>query len=188
MYDASELRKGLKIEYNNAPYAIIEYLHVNPGKGSAFVRTKLKNLQTGQVIDITFKASDKVGKPDLEERDMQYLYFDGAYHFMDQKTFEQVEIDKEIIGDDKYFLVEEKDVKMLFYNGKTVSIDFSNFVALEVTETGPNIKGDTASSSGKPATLSTGLVVTVPFHINEGDVLKIDTRTGKYVERVSVGK
>lgn len=161
---------------------------MNPGKGSAFVRTKIKNLQTGQVLEITFKSGDKVGRPDLEEKTMQFLYFDGSYHFMDQESYEQVALDGETIGEDKGFLVENGVVEMLFYQGQSVSIEFPNFVNIEVVETGPNIKGDTASSSGKPATLSTELVITVPFHINIGDILKIDTRTGKYVERVKVSK
>ncbi len=190
MYDTSDFRKNLKIEYNGAPYVIVDFLHVNPGKGSAFVRTKIKNMQTGQVLDITFKSGEKVGRPDLEEHVMQYLYFDGNYHFMNQTTYEQIELDEETVGEAKWFFVDSETVDMLFYQGRPVSIDLPNFVNLEVTETGPNLKGDTASGSGsgKPATLSTGLVVTVPFHINMGDILKIDTRTSKYVERVKTGK
>lgn len=186
MYQTTDFRKGLKIEYDNKVFVIVEFQHVNPGKGSAFVRTKLKNLETGKVLDVTFKAGvDKVGIPDLETTEMQYLYSDGSnYTFMDNNTYDQITLTSDEVGDNKYYLIENSMVRVTIYNGKPVAIELENFVNLKVVETQPNIKGDTSSGGGKPATLETGLTVTVPFHINEGDVLKIDTRTNKYMEKV----
>ncbi len=186
MYQTTDFRKGLKIEYDNKVFTIIEFQHVNPGKGSAFVRTKLKNLETGKVLDVTFKAGvDKVGIPDLSTTDMQYLFSDGkSYTFMDNNTYDQVELSAKEIGDSKYYLIENSTVKVTNYKGKAIAIELDNFVNLEVKETQPNIKGDTSSGGGKPAILETGLTVTVPFHINAGDILKIDTRTNKYTEKV----
>jgi elongation factor P len=185
MYSTNDFRKGLKIEHNGKPFMIVDFQHVSPGKGSAFVRTKLKQLQTGQVIEVTYKVGDKVGVPDLENKEMQYLYNDGTnYTFMDLASYDQVSLTEEELGDYKYFIIENSIVRVMFYEGKPVSIDVDNFVELEVIETQPNIKGDTSGGGGKPATMSTGLVVTVPFHINQGDILKIDTRTSAYVEKV----
>lgn len=186
MYQTTDFRKGLKIEYENNAYTIIEFQHVNPGKGSAFVRTRLKNLETGKVLDVTFKAGvDKVGIPDLAFSEMQYLYNDGAsYHFMDNKSYDQIPLSEDEVGDAKFYLVENSIVRLTIYKGKPVAIDLENFVELKVSETQPNIKGDTSSGGGKPATMETGLTITVPFHINAGDVLKVDTRTNKYVEKV----
>lgn len=186
MYQTTDFRKGLKIEYDNQPFIIVEFQHVNPGKGSAFVRTKIKNLETGKVLDVTFKAGvDKVGIPDLNFVDMQYLYYDGEkYNFMDNKTFDQVGLTEEEVGDAKYYIIENSVVKVTYYKGKPVSLELENFVELTVTETQPNIKGDTSGGGGKPATMQTGLTINVPFHINVGDVLKIDTRTDKYIEKV----
>lgn len=185
MYVTTDFRKGLKIEYTGKPWVIVDFQHVNPGKGAAFVRTRLKNLETNQVLDVTFKSGEKVGIPDLEHREMQYLYSDGeSYTFMDNTTYDQVTLSSEEIGDNKFFIVENSVVKVTFYQGKAVSVEIDNFVNLKVSETQPNIKGDTSSGGGKPATLETGLTVTVPFHINEGDALKIDTRTSSYVEKV----
>ena len=186
MYQTTDFRKGLKIEYDNKVFVIVEFQHVNPGKGSAFVRTKLKNLETGKVLDVTFKAGvDKVGIPDLETTEMQYLYSDGSnYTFMDNNTYDQVTLTSDEVGDNKYYLIENSQVRVTIYNGKPVALELENFVNLKVVETQPNIKGDTSGGGGKPATLETGLTVTVPFHINEGDVLKIDTRTNKYMEKV----
>lgn len=185
MYVTTDFRKGLKIEYNNKPYVIVDFQHVNPGKGAAFVRTKLKNLETAQVLEVTFKSGEKVAVPDLETKEMQYLYTDGTnYTFMDMVHYDQVELSNEDIGTAKSFIIENSVVKVTFYQGKPVSVEVDNFVELVVSETQPNIKGDTSSGGGKPATMETGLVVTVPFHINEGDKLKIDTRTSIYVEKV----
>ena len=186
MYQTTDFRKGLKIEYENNAYTIVEFQHVNPGKGSAFVRTRLKNLETGKVLDVTFKAGvDKVGIPDLAFAEMQYLYNDGQqFHFMDVKTYDQKALSQEEVGDAKFYLVENSTMKVTIYKGKPVAIELENFVELEVKETQPNIKGDTSSGGGKPATMETGLTITVPFHINAGDRLKVDTRTNKYVEKV----
>ena len=186
MYETTDFRKGLNIEYENKIYTIIDFQHVNPGKGSAFVRTRLKNIETGKVVDATFKAGvDRVGVPDINFVEMQYLYSDGStYTFMDNSTYDQIALTEAEIGDSKNYLIESAIVKITMYNNKPISIETDNFVNLIVTETQPNIKGDTSSGGGKPATLETGLVVTVPFHINEGDTLKIDTRNNKYIEKV----
>ena len=186
MYQTTDFRKGLKIEYENHAYTIVEFQHVNPGKGSAFVRTRLKNLETGKVLDVTFKAGvDKVGIPDLTFTEMQYLYNDGQnYHFMDNRSYDQVALTAGEVGDARYYIIENSVVRVTYFKGKPVSLDLENFVELTVAETQPNIKGDTSSGGGKPAIMETGLTITVPFHINAGDVLKIDTRTNKYVEKV----
>lgn len=186
MYQTTDFRKGLKIEYENKAYTIVEFQHVNPGKGSAFVRTRLKNLETGQVLEVTFKAGvDKVGVPDVTFTEMQYLYSDGeTYSFMDNNTYDQITLTKDEVGDAKNYIVENSIVKVTYYKGKPVAIEVDNFINLEVKETEPNIKGDTSSGGGKPATMETGLKITVPFHINAGDILKVDTRTDKYIEKV----
>ena len=185
MYSTTDFRKGLKIEYKDQPWTIIEFQQVSPGKGAAFMKVKLKQLETGKVLDVTFKTNEKVGVPDLQFKDMQYLYNDGSsYTFMDNESYEQETLSPDEIGDSKDFIIENMAVTVTFYKGKAVSLDLPNFVELKVTETQPNIKGDTSGSGGKPATLETGLVVQVPFHINADDVLKIDTRTSQYVEKV----
>lgn len=188
MYETTDFRKGLKIEYDGKAFEIIEFQHVNPGKGSAFVRTRIKNLETAKVLDVTFKAGvDKVGIPDIEFKEMQYLYMDSdAYHFMDNKTYEQSALTSEDVGDAKNYIKENAIVRMIYYKGKPVSLEVDNHIELEVVETQPNIKGDTSSGGGKPAKMETGLVIQVPFHINEGDILKIDTRTNDYIEKVKV--
>lgn len=186
MYSTNEFRKGLKIEYNGKPFAIVDFKHISPGKGAAFTRTRLKNLETSQVLDVTFKSGEKVGIPDLETREMQYLYKEGdSYVFMDNSTYDQVTLSADDVGDNQYYIVENSVCRVLFYQGKAVSMDIDNFVELEVVETQPNIKGDTSSGGGKPAKMSTGLTVTVPFHIVEGDILKIDSRSASYVEKVN---
>ena len=185
MYSTPDFRKGLKIEIENAPCVIVDFQHVKPGKGGAFVRTKLKNLVTGSVTDKTFRAGEKVGKPDINESTMQYLYNDGSdYHFMNTATFEQICLSAEQLSGGKDFLKENTQVTILEYNGKVIGVDLPIFVNLGVAETEPGVRGDTASGGSKPARLESGAVVNVPLFINEGDVLKIDTRTGEYVERV----
>lgn len=185
MYSTNEFRKGLNIEHQGKAFVIVDSQFVSPGKGSAFVRTKLKNLETGQVIEVTYKSGEKVPAPDLEFKEMQYLYNDGSqYTFMDMETYDQVNLTNDELGDQKYFIIENSMVKVTFYKARPVSVEIDNFVELEVAETQPNIKGDTSSGGGKPATLSTGLTITVPFHINQGDILKVDTRTSSYVEKV----
>lgn len=186
MYETADFRKGLKVEIDGDPYAIVDFQHVKPGKGNQFTRTKLKNLVSGAVIDRTYKSGEKVGKPDLEDRSCQFLYAEGdTFHFMDTGTYEQYAIMGDLLGDAVRYLTENLDVSVLFFRGRAINFDLPNFVELEVSRTDPGVKGDTASGGTKPAEFATGLVVNVPFHINEGDVLKIDTRTGDYVERVS---
>lgn len=185
MYSTQDFRKGLKIEYNDKAWTIVDFQHVSPGKGSAFVRTKLKNLEGGQVVEITFKSGDKVNIPDVDRREMQYLYNDGTtFTFMDNKNYEQVTLTNEDIGDKSFYIKENSEVVVTFFRGKPVDVEVENFIQLKVTETQPNIKGDTSGGGGKPAKLETGLMVQVPFHIKEGDILKIDTRTNAYLEKV----
>ncbi len=185
MYSTNEFRKGLRIEHQGKPYVIVESQFVSPGKGAAFTRTKLKNIETGQVVEITYKSGEKVPPADVEDKEMQYLYNDGkSYTFMDNATYDQVTLTIEELGDSKYFIIENSMVNVTFFKGRAIGVDIDNFVELEVAETQPNIKGDTSSGGGKPATMATGLTITVPFHINVGDVLKVDTRTSEYVEKV----
>ena len=185
MYSTPDFRKGLKIEINGEPFSIVEFQHVKPGKGGAFVRTTLKSLITGNVIDKTFRSGEKVDKPDLEEKEMQYLYeSDGEFHFMENSTYEQLFLTTEQLGDARNYLQENVTVTVLFHNGKPLGVDVPIFVELKVASTEPGFKGDTAAGGTKPAVLETGMTVQVPLFINEGDVLKIDTRVGRYVERV----
>lgn len=185
MYSTSDFRKGLKIEINGEPFTIVDFLHVKPGKGGAFVRTTLKSLVTGNVIDRTFRSGEKVDKPDLEEKQMQYLYeSEGQFHFMDNETYEQSFLTEDQLGDARSYLQENVVVGVLFHNGKPLGVEVPIFVELVVAATEPGVRGDTASGGTKPATMETGLVVQVPLFINEGDMLKLDTRTGKYIERV----
>ena len=184
MYSTSDFRKGLKIEFKNEPYIIVDFLHVKPGKGGAFIRTKLKNMITGRVLDETFRSGEKVDRPDLEEKDVQYLYLDQeGYCFMDNETYEQIFLPEDHVGEAKNFLQENVNVKLLFYQGRPIGLDLPTTVDLTVVTSDPGLKGDTATGATKPVTLETGLVVQVPLFINEGDVLKIDTRTGEYIER-----
>ncbi len=186
MLSTTDFRRGLKIEIDNTPYEIVDFLHVKPGKGGAFVRTKLKNLLTGGAIDQTFRSGEKVGKPDMETRDMQYLYHDGSgFVFMDMSTYEQIVVIDENVGDKGGFLKDGDTVKALFYNGQPLDIELPVAVLLKVQETEPGMKGDTVSGASKPATLETGVVVNVPLFINEGDVIKVDTRTRDYLGRES---
>jgi len=185
MYSTPDFRKGLKIELNGEPFVIVDFLHVKPGKGGAFVRTTLKSLLSGNVIDRTFRSGEKVDKPDLEERTMQYLYeTDGQFYLMDSETYEQSFLTEEQLGDSRSYLQENVEIAVLFHNAKPIGVDVPIFVELRVASTEPGVKGDTAGGATKPATLETGMTVQVPLFINEGDVLKIDTRTGKYMERV----
>lgn len=186
MYDTSEFRKGLKIEFNGEPYVIVDFQHIKPGKGNAFVRTRIKNLITGNVIDHNFRAGEKVEEPDLEQKEVQYLYHEGEdYYFMDLKTYEQIMVPKEHLGDAPDYMMEHSQVSILYYQGKPIGVELPNFVELKVVETEPGIRGDTVSGATKNATLETGKVIKVPLFIQTGDVLKIDTRTGEYVERVN---
>jgi elongation factor P len=179
----AEFRKGLKIELDGQPYNIVEFQHVKPGKGGAFVRTKLKHLRLGRVVDRTFRAGEKVGLVDYEQRSMQYLYKDDNFHFMNLQTFEQIGLAPEVVGEAADWLKETLEVDVLMINGEPVGVEVPNFVELQVVQTDPGLRGDTASGGSKPATLETGAVVQVPLFINEGEILRIDTRTGAYIER-----
>lgn len=181
----SEFRNGLKIEIDGEPFAIVEFQHVKPGKGGAFVRTKLKSLKTGNVIDRTYRSGEKVDVPDLEEKKMQYLYAaDKDRYFMDTATYEQISLDEKQLGDSVQYLKENMEIKVLYHRGAPISIEVPMFVELKIVKTDPGIRGDTATGGSKPATLETGAVVKVPLYLNEGDVIKIDTRTGAFIERV----
>ena len=184
MYSTTDFRKGLKIEVEKIPFEIIEFQHFKPGKGGAMVRTKLRNILTGRVQDITFRAGDKVDKPDLETRDMQYLYRqDDNLVFMDMTSYEQMEMSAVATGGKDAFLKEGQQCRILMYNGLPLDIDIPLSLVLEVMETEPGAKGDTVSNVTKPATLETGLVVQVPIFVNSGDKIKIDTRTREYLGR-----
>ena len=186
MYSTSDFRRGLKIEVDGVPYIMVEFQHVKPGKGGAFVRTKLRNLVTGGVVDKTFRAGEKVEKPDLEEKTMHYLYAEGSqYYFMESETYEQTFLTQEQLGDSKNFLQDNITVAVLYYQGKPIGVELPIFVELEVIKTEPGVRGDTASGGSKPANLETGTVIQVPLFVNEGDKVKIDTRTGEYIERIS---
>jgi elongation factor P len=183
--DTSEFRNGLKILVDDQPYEIVEFQHVKPGKGSAFVRTRIRNLLTGRVLEPTMKSGDKVGRPDIEEKEMQYLYKEqDHYVFMDVKSFEQSHIDDKGLGDAKNYLKENENCKVLFWNGRAIQVAMANAVELRVTKCDPGVRGDTVSGAMKPATLETGYTLNVPLFINEGDVLRIDTRNGQYITRV----
>ncbi len=185
MYSTAEFKKGLKIELDGVPYAIVDFQHVKPGKGGAFVRTKLKSLLTGRVLDQTFRSGEKVKRPDLMEREMQYLYREGdRFCMMDNETYEQIMLTEEQVGEARLYLTENLDVKVLFFNKQPVAAEVPLFVELEVAQTEPGVKGDTAAGGTKPATLESGVTIQVPLFINEGDRVKVDTRTGGYIERV----
>lgn len=181
----TEFRNGLKIEIDGEPYVIVEFQHVKPGKGGAFVRTKFKSLKSGNVTDKTFRAGEKVDVPQLEEKTMQYLYAaDKDRVFMDTTSFEQVSLNEQQLGDNINYLKENMEIKVLYHKGRPINIDVPMFVELAIAKTDPGVRGDTASGGSKPATLETGAVVKVPFYLNEKDVVKIDTRTGTFIERV----
>jgi len=172
----------MKIE--GALFSIVEFQHVKPGKGVAFVRTKLKNIQSGSVIERTFRSGDKVEGVRVEKREMQYLYAEAdLFHFMDNESFEQLAVDRGLIGDGAGLLKESNNAYVLMAENKPIGVELPNFVQLQVVHTEPGVKGDTATGAVKPATLETGAVVSVPLFVNQGDILKVDTRTGDYVER-----
>jgi elongation factor P len=181
----TEFRGGLKIEIDGDPYTIIEYQHVKPGKGGAFVRTRLRNMKTGNNLDRTFRSGEKFELADMVEREMQFLYLqENEFHFMDVETYEQIFLTSDQVGDGRNFLKENMLTRILFYNGKAMDISLPNFVDLKIVETAPGVRGDTATGSTKSAKLETGGEVKVPLYIEEGTVIRIDTRTGTYIERV----
>ena len=188
MYNAADLRKGLKIEIDGDPYEIADFQFVKPGKGQALYRCKIKNLISGGTVDKTFRSVDKVGKPNMTQKDMIYSYMDADnFVFMDAETYDQVYIDAENIGDKKWFLIEDMECEILFHNDKAIEVDLPNFIEKIITETEPGAKGDTATNTLKPAKLDNGYEIMVPLFVNEGDLVRIDTRTGKYTDRVSKG-
>lgn len=185
MISAGEFRNGSTFELDGQVFRVVEFQHVKPGKGAAFVRTRLKNVITGAVVERTFNPSEKMPKAQIERRDMQYLYNDeNLYYFMDTETYEQTPLNKEQLGDALKFVKENMMVKILSYKGSVFGVEPPNFVELEVTHTEPGFKGDTATGGTKPATVETGAVIQVPLFVNTGDVIKIDTRTEIYIERV----
>lgn len=187
MYEVSDFRNGLKILYEGEPYIVTFFQHVKPGKGNAFTRTRIKSLLSGRVLEPTFKSGDKVGVPDVEEKTMQFLYKEGdGYVFMDNKTYDQISLFEDSLGDSKNFLMANLDTSVLFYNGKAIGVTMPNAVDIKVVKCDPGVRGDTVSGALKPATLETGYTLNVPLFINEGDVLKIDTRSGEYLTRVTV--
>ncbi len=184
MISAGDFRNGVTFELDGNVVQVIEFQHVKPGKGAAFVRTKYKNVITGAVVERSFNPTDKYPTAYIERKDMQYLYSDGdLYYFMDMETYEQQPIDKSKLGPAFQFVKENMEVKVLSYKGNVFGVEPPNFVELEVTETDPGFKGDTATNATKPATLETGAEIKVPLFINQGDMIRIDTRTGEYMER-----
>ncbi|HHW66732.1 MAG: elongation factor [Epulopiscium sp.] len=185
MISAGDFRNGVTIEYEGEIYVVIEFQHVKPGKGAAFVRTKLKNLKSGGVVEKTFRPTEKVPKAHIERKDMQYLYNDGElYHFMDVETYDQIALNEDQLGDSLKFVKENDMVKILSHKGIVFGIEPPLFVELEVTSTEPGFKGDTATGATKPAIVETGATVNVPLFVEIGDKIKIDTRTGEYLSRV----
>jgi len=186
MISTNDFRTGLTIELDGQVYMVVEFMHVKPGKGAAFVRSKLKNLETGATIERTFRAGEKVPRAHLDKRKMQYLYTDGdSYYFMDEETFEQMALSTEQLGDAIKYLKENMVIDVLLHKNRTIGVDLPNFVELKVVETEPGVKGDTATGGTKGATLETGAKVQVPLFIEAGDIIRVDTRTGEYMERVS---
>jgi translation elongation factor P len=185
MISAGEIRKGTTFEQDGQVFTVIEFLHVKPGKGAAFVRTKLRNVITGGVTDTTFNPTAKLQEAVIERKEMQYLYSDGElYYFMDQETFEQVPLNYEKVEGAIKFLKENMFAVIKFFKGQAFSVEAPNFVELMITQTDPGVKGNTATNVLKPATLETGAVVGVPIFVNEGETIRVDTRTGEYMERV----
>ncbi|MCM1087725.1 MAG: elongation factor P [Blautia sp.] len=185
MISAGDFRNGITIEYEGNVYQIIEFQHVKPGKGAAFVRTKLKNVINGGVVEKTFRPTEKCPQARIDRKDMQYLYADGdLYNFMDTETYDQVALNSDTVGDALKFVKENEMVKVCSYNGNVFTIEPPLFVELEITDTEPGFKGDTATGATKPAIVETGAKVMVPLFVNQGEVIKIDTRTGEYLSRV----
>ena len=184
MYSTTDFRRGLKIELDGTPYEIVEFQHFKPGKGGAMVRTKLRNILNGRTIDNTFRSGEKVGKPDMEQRDMQYLYREGTdLVFMDLTTYEQINLPEAETDGKADWLLESQECRVLLYNGNPIDIEIPVSLVMTVTHTEPGVKGDTVSNVTKPATLETGVVIQVPIFVNEGDRVKVDTRTREYLGR-----
>ena len=185
MISAGDFRNGLTVEIDGNIYQILEFQHVKPGKGAAFVRTKLKNIISGGVVEKTFRPTEKFPKAHIDRKDMQYLYRDGdLFNFMDVETYDQIALNEDVVGDSLKFVKENEVVKICSHNGNVFSVEPPLFVELAITETEPGFKGDTAQGATKPATVETGAIVMVPLFVEQGDVLKIDTRSGEYLSRV----
>ena len=185
VYMAGDVRNGTTFELDNSVYKVVEFQHVKPGKGAAFVRTKLKNVITGAVLEKTFNPSEKLQGAEIEKREMQYLYNDGdLYYFMDNETYEQLPLNADQLGDSLKYIKENMTVKTLSFKGKVFAVEPPMFVELEVTYTEPGFSGNTTTTSGKPAKLENGLEISVPLFVEIGDIIRIDTRTGEYMERV----
>ena len=186
--ETSAFRKGLKVLYNGSPFVIVDFQHVKPGKGNQFTRTKMRNLQTGGVIDVNIRSGEQMGDPEIEDKKMQFLYNDGdIFHFMDQKTYDQVEIQREVLGQQAGFLLPEMTCSVMFYRGRALNAEIPAQVELKIEYTEPGVRGDTATNVMKPAKLETGVEVSVPLFINVGDTIKVDTETGSYLERTGIG-
>ncbi|MFW5648891.1 MAG: elongation factor P [Candidatus Alkaliphilus sp. MAG34] len=184
MVSAGDFRKGVTFEMDGEPYVVLDFQHVKPGKGAAFVRTKYKNLKTGAIREDAFNPSDRFSRAHIETKEMQYLYNDGElYYFMDNETFEQIPLTYEEVEDAIKYLKESTNAMIRFYQGKPFEVEAPNFVELQVTETEPGVRGDTASNVTKMAKVETGAIVYVPLFVNEGDIIRIDTRTGEYMSR-----
>jgi len=184
MLSTTDFRRGLKIEMDGVPYEIVDFLHVKPGKGGAFIRTKLKNMINGRVVENTFRSGEKMVKPDLESKEMQYLYRESEdFVFMDMESYEQMHASVAQIGEKGGYLKDGMELKMLLYKGQPLDIDLPASVVLEITETEPGVKGDTVSGASKPAIVESGISVNVPLFVNIGDRIKVDTRSGEYIGR-----
>ncbi len=185
MASTSDLKKNLKILIDNVPYVVVEAQFVKPGKGTAFTKCKIKNLITGSVLERTYRSGESVDLANTENRKMEYLYAEGEHFvFMDRETYEQIHIDADVLGDDSQWLIDNLVVDVLLFNEKPVGVELPTFVEMQITHCEPGVRGDTATGASKPATMSTGAVIQVPLFINEGEWLKVDTRTGEYVERI----
>ncbi len=186
MVTAGDFKKGLTIEIDGAVWVIVDFQHVKPGKGAAFVRSKIKNVVTGSVLEKTYNPTEKFPKAHVEKKDMQYLYSDGElYYFMDNETFEQIPLAQDLVADALPYIKENMNVSIKFFKGQAFVVEPPNFVELEITDTEPGFKGDTATAGNKPAILETGAKIMVPLFISTGDVIRVDTRSGEYMERVN---
>ncbi len=186
MYATNQFRKGLKVELDGVPFEIVDFQHVSPGKGRAFTRTKLKNMLNQNVIERTITSGDKLDQANMEQKEMQFLYRDAeGFHFMNQANYEQVVLFEEQLGLGKNFLTENLVIRVMYFNERPIGVELPTFVVLKIVETDPAFKGDTVTGGTKPAKLETGASVGVPFHLKEGDLIKVDTRDASYVEKAS---
>jgi len=186
MISTADFRNGMTVLLDNELMQIVEFQHVKPGKGGAFVRTKFKNVLTGRVLEKTFRSGEKFDEARIEEQVWQYLYHDGdLFHFMDKETFEQMEVNKDVVGDSAQWVKDNADATLKFFNGRCIKVDPPNFVVLQITQCDPGIQGDRATGGTKPAVLETGVTVQVPLFVQEGEIIRVDTRTKSYIERAN---